>query len=456
MERAAPPKMKTSGFVWFQTCVALAIVCLTFVTCSNIQVSQISTSTIKIQRDKDRVEQWGDGDIYLTDEDRIEESGDDDYWITETPGLLQPSSGDQVSSSKEEKKESKSLRMVHVWSPYVVRTANDNPFAPLDQAQNVTWESMYRAQQDYVMNSLDGSLQIYCAVLWIDVEIIQRHNPPLCRPENIIVLNRSTHTEYPNLSPPIHYPFLQDILQVPTDFDYLIYTNSDIALIRYFYTLIGHVIRHQHFDAFVVNRRTIPLEYNNETLHSGHIPMIEKEIIKAGREHPGTDCFVIRKEIIQGIQLGNMFLGHPPWAKMFKLILMNHMTLAFHEFKSNMGWTYHLGDDRDWKKAKNVRNLTLPEKTRVEQCPFFHRPPNNLYTDHWLQNTVNCAEVSSGFIQSVLCLGPPPPFVRPRSARRYQSVTLIKRHYVSVTGGVQVPPNFTCATKRHRKKIGGH
>jgi hypothetical protein len=39
------------------------------------------------------------------------------------------------------------LRIIHTWSPYVVpsnRNASSSIFAPLDQAQNITWESMYR------------------------------------------------------------------------------------------------------------------------------------------------------------------------------------------------------------------------------------------------------------------------------------------------------------------------
>ena len=311
--------------------------------------------------------------------------------------------------------------MVHVWSPYVVRhrtsadgggNDDDNPFAPLDQAQNVTWESMYRAQQDFELHNDDGSsLTIYCAVLWMDVEIIQRHNPPLCRPENIIVLNRSTHTEYPNLSPPIHYPFLQDILQgIPMTttttmdtnyyyFDYLIFTNSDIALVHDFYTMIGFVIRSQQLDAFTVKRMTIPKEFNNETLYSGRLSLIVNQILLekgSWTSHPGTDCFIIHQEIIQSMQLVHMFLGHPQWARMLLHILTDDMAFCYKTFESKYGLTYHLGDDRSWKKkGKNrlVRNLTLAETAIVQRCPWNNDPPEHLYTDHWFQNSCNCAEL---------------------------------------------------------------
>ena len=57
----------------------------------------------------------------------------------------------------------------------------------------------------------DIQVQVYCAVLWFDVPIIQNLQPPLCQPSNTIVLNRSTNTLYPWLQPPIHYPIVQDM-----------------------------------------------------------------------------------------------------------------------------------------------------------------------------------------------------------------------------------------------------
>ena len=119
---------------------------------------------------------------------------------------------------EEHKYDEKRPRIVHVWSPYVIGNGTEateaNPFFPLNHAQNVTWESMYRAQQDYNRYNDDAPVHIYCAVLWTDVEKIQNHNPPLCKPgkyNHLVVMNRSTHTEYPSLKPPIHYPFLQDM-----------------------------------------------------------------------------------------------------------------------------------------------------------------------------------------------------------------------------------------------------
>jgi hypothetical protein len=170
------------------------------------------------------------------------------------------------------------LRIVHVWSPYVVHPKNNTKsssssftssqsFAPLDQAQNVTWESMYLAQR-YVHDNIDPEnnmyleVKIYCAIFWFDVDILQAVEPPLCRPDNTIVLKRSTVTEHPDITPLVHLPFVQDIMDPILKnhtvlFDYLILTNSDIALIEPFYILAATSIRKYGYEAFVVNRRTI-------------------------------------------------------------------------------------------------------------------------------------------------------------------------------------------------------
>jgi hypothetical protein len=355
-----------------------------------------------------------------------------------------PSGSTESQQQKRQKKRSappsppksrSSLKMVHVWSPYVVRVRSskdkNNIFYPLDQAQNVTWESMYLAQQNFNRNN-EVHVTIYCAVLWMDVEILERHNPPLCQRDNMIFLNRSTLTEYPDLVPPIHFPFLQDIFQIPTsDYDFFIYTNADIALVELFYTLIHHTLKIYSLDAFTVNRRTIAKEYNNQTLHSKNISFIEKQILPLYKRHPGTDCFIIRREIIQGLNLGNLFLGHPPWARVLLSILDLHMAKRFRKLKSRNGWTYHLGDDRDWKipKKELVHNHTVSETQFLQQCRFQNKPVNNAYTDHWFQNTLACAEISVGWDKFNRGKGPPPPLVvQPQGVDLYDQVASSRGH----------------------------
>jgi hypothetical protein len=209
------------------------------------------------------------------------------------------------------------LRIVHVWSPYVVNVttnATSSLFAPLNQAQNITWASLYRAQ-DFAKRHLDETyltVRIYCAILWFDVDILQSHEPPLCRPDNTIVLKRSTATEFVRVTPKVHYPIVQDLLDpfvknsdtnnndIIDDFDYLILTNSDISLVEPFYILVGTAIRVDGHDAFTVNRRAISKQ-NNATLTpwtSNNIPHLESTELLNYKPHPGTDCFVMRSDVL--------------------------------------------------------------------------------------------------------------------------------------------------------------
>ena len=83
-------------------------------------------------------------------------------------------------------------------------------------------------------------------------------------PEDFVILSkrltRSTKTEYPNLSPQKQIPFLDDILSSlydsdnTNDFDYVVYTNSDIALQNDFYDKV----------AAIISMGTMPLQSTDE------------------------------------------------------------------------------------------------------------------------------------------------------------------------------------------------
>ena len=189
-----------------------------------------------------------------------------------------------------------------------------------------------------------------------------------------IVLPRSTSTEYPNLKPSIAYPFLQDIFQrtaqqanvdfrkeggdgvaVPDGsggYDYIIYTNADIGLSKEFYEYVGQTIDDYELDAFSINKIIIPTKVLVETqkdlavgrggrqsLHregeehrqrglkemqsedymlTGNVQDLEimDDIIQYSNQtksHPGYDCFVISRHVMERLNLGDLFLGHPPW-----------------------------------------------------------------------------------------------------------------------------------------------
>ena len=243
----------------------------------------------------------------------------------------------------------------------------------------------------------------------MDVDTIQSLDPPLCTPNNTFILNRSTSTEYPWLQPRIHYPFVQHMLDplvaLHTEYDYLIMTNSDIALVEPFYVLATHTILKYEYDVFTVNRRTISKGYYNQKKTSKssqtimksnidndvnqdykpiyssskdnnddsrdkdnkdgededitvinamqqpeyhvwthhNISMIESPVLTDYVNHPGTDNYFIKSEMMPKFTLGNLCLGHPPWARVLKRTMEYHIAMNYRIFQSKFGWTYHLG-----------------------------------------------------------------------------------------------------------------
>lgn len=140
-------------------------------------------------------------------------------------------------------------------------------------------------------------------------------------------------------------PLLRDILDrlyTSSQADYLIYSNCDIGLMPYFYTTIAQIVE-QGYDAFVINRRTIPETYTR----LDDIPLMYSE---TGESHKGFDCFVFKRELYPGFELGNVCVGIQG---MGRLLVWNLVSAAkkFKEFKDSH-LTFHVGNDRVWLKEE--------------------------------------------------------------------------------------------------------
>lgn len=177
-----------------------------------------------------------------------------------------------------------------------------------------------------------------------------------------IVLTRSTATEYPTMEPTKSLPFLQDIIQgsldktntnllvtdssTSTSFDYMIYTNADIGLTQDFYEQVATALRQPQprpNAGLVINMSPTKTsstpniaEYSGTKLLSKSSPYhswpwdamtIDRKTIRNSRltdlkeidkilqrrksrqtwgPHPGTDCFVMHKTVIELIQFHNL------------------------------------------------------------------------------------------------------------------------------------------------------
>ncbi|MEH6764505.1 MAG: hypothetical protein V7655_08390 [Aequorivita antarctica] len=218
-------------------------------------------------------------------------------------------------------------KLTHIINPVKVSEASD-----LFVAQPVTFETIRRAKA-FAKDIADISL--ITAQYEEDKNIIPGYfiqTPDLKQS----VLDYGSFTKQRKL------PLLKDILQRAVDYqsntDYVIYTNTDIALMPFFYSFINEKIE-EGYDAFIINRRTISKKHTLESLYSAYSEF--------GIEHPGYDCFIFKKELFNKFILEKICVG----AKSVGLALYLNLVLysnKFCEFDIEH-LTFHIGNDRIWK-----------------------------------------------------------------------------------------------------------
>ena len=249
---------------------------------------------------------------------------------------------EQVPSSVTE-----GLSLLHVISPYEVEEC-ESTFCPFNQEQSVAIGSMLRAKG--AINQ--GSVTLAAAALQSDIDIAV-----LAGLQALPALTRTTASEYPSMKPQKSFPFFQDIINAVRmsafEFEYLVYTNADIILDVDFYNTIQDLISQHEYDFFTINRRTV-LEQALYTVEN-----LDEIFTSSYKDHPGYDCFIIKNDIFQRLQLGNVFLGTPPFGNLLLLHLQYHST-KFNQFSSSdVQATYHLGDERAWieRNEYTTRNI---------------------------------------------------------------------------------------------------
>ncbi|MFT4662282.1 MAG: hypothetical protein ACI8XB_002571 [Patiriisocius sp.] len=121
--------------------------------------------------------------------------------------------------------------------------------------------------------------------------------------------------------------------------DYCIYSNVDISVRPDFYQFVCEKVN-LGYDAFVVNRRTIPPKFKD-------ISEYDDMCMEVGEKHPGFDCFIFKKELLDKFEMGNAGLG-ANWIG--RVIITNLIVHAkkFEIFEDEFK-TFHIGDDRSWK-----------------------------------------------------------------------------------------------------------
>lgn len=179
--------------------------------------------------------------------------------------------------------------VVHIINPVKVSEKSD-----LHYAQPITFESMIRARK---YSKYAGKVKLVCTHFEEDRSIVPAEFQSLSN------LSRSVLDVNPKLKQR-KLPLIADILgklDEVDDFSYLIFTNMDIALMPYFYDTVFSYIEKGH-DAIVINRRRISGEYRT----IDQLPLMYADM---GKSHPGFDCFVIKKELLQEFVLGDICVG---------------------------------------------------------------------------------------------------------------------------------------------------
>ena len=183
------------------------------------------------------------------------------------------------------------ISLVHIVNPFHAEEGSD-----LARAQPITFESMRRAKQ--AAEKLMG-----ITLMSAQFEEDQSAVPDGFRATKNLI--RSTH-DVEGLPDTLKLPFITDILDrglQQSDAEWIIYTNVDIGLKPDFYQWCLHFIK-QGYDAFIINRRRIP----TDDAKVYHLDEIYRE---AGRSHPGFDCFVVRRDVLEKFSLADIAIGVP-------------------------------------------------------------------------------------------------------------------------------------------------
>lgn len=215
------------------------------------------------------------------------------------------------------------IRITHIINPVKVTESSD-----LYKSQPITFTTMLRAKK----YAEDVCKICLCTTQYEeDKEII---------PHGFVVLSNLTRSVY-DINPELKgkkLPLIVDIfdkISESPDFDYCIYTNSDIALMPYFYDVVHQYVLKGH-DAIVINRRRLQKNYGDET----SLDMMYADL---GKSHPGFDCFVMKKDLLNKLILGNICVGIP---FVEVTLLHNLFSLANNPlFIPDAHLTFHIGLD---------------------------------------------------------------------------------------------------------------
>lgn len=230
-------------------------------------------------------------------------------------------------------KKNNTIKFSHIINPVIVNQESD-----LFKAQPITFESMKNAK---TYAQIQGLYIEQLAVSYIeDRSIIPKFI------KNVGTLERSI-LDFSTFEKPKKLPLLIDILRHlynNGNSEYLIYTNVDIALMPHFYVTL-HKVMSEGYDAVTICRRTLSDSYKG-------VEDLEYMYADIGEDHPGTDCFVIKRELFEKFDLQNIAIGCQYVALALRVNIFA-FAKNIKEFKK-LHMTFHIGDDRSWNSLDDM------------------------------------------------------------------------------------------------------
>jgi len=224
----------------------------------------------------------------------------------------------------------KPIKIAHIINPVMVDKSSD-----LYVAQPITFETMLTARK-------------FCSSAIEVIQLTAQHKEDrhLIPQEFVITrdLGRSV-LDLKYFKIPRKLPLIKDILDRlynQSNAKFLIYSNVDIALQPYFYQTVSEIIK-QGYDAFVINRRSIPGHYSTST----EISLMYAEI---GKKHPGFDCFVFHRNLYKKLDLGQICIG----TTKIGVTLISNFICKAKKFKlfEDLHLTFHIGEVREWQDER--------------------------------------------------------------------------------------------------------
>lgn len=180
-------------------------------------------------------------------------------------------------------------KIAHIINPVKVAKSND-----LHAVQPITFQSIINAKR---FCDQSENIRLYTVQFEVDKAIIPKEFQHLSN------LSRSVLDVNQNLKKrPL--PLVKDIFEKFKEIesaDYYLYTNMDIAVMPNFYDSLFAYIQQGH-DVVIINRRRLLNHYNSVE----QLPLMYADL---GKSHPGFDCFLMHKSLLEKLILGNICVG---------------------------------------------------------------------------------------------------------------------------------------------------